>query len=166
MAAIYSNGGNRWNILGFNFTKRDALSSVYKISMAYLHTTYSLPTLTRRRIWALHEFTEHFTVKNCISPWLITEILQHRFTHVIPITSRRKEIVWKRPFCCNTLSTVCKRSEMNAWWLCVNSGSFFYFAAVIYNIQWYHLKRLKFDHQTQFGRSRNRAFSRVGKLDE
>ena len=35
MAAIYSNGGNRWNILGFNFTKRDALSSVYKISMAH-----------------------------------------------------------------------------------------------------------------------------------
>ena len=33
MAAIYSNGGNRWNILGFNFTKRDAQSSVYKISM-------------------------------------------------------------------------------------------------------------------------------------
>jgi hypothetical protein len=33
MAAIYSNGGNRWNILGFNFTKRDALSSVYKISL-------------------------------------------------------------------------------------------------------------------------------------
>ena len=32
MAAIYSNGGNRWNILGFNFTKTDALSSVYKIS--------------------------------------------------------------------------------------------------------------------------------------
>jgi hypothetical protein len=34
MAAIYSNGGNRWNILGFNFTEGDALSSVYKISMA------------------------------------------------------------------------------------------------------------------------------------
>ena len=33
MAAIYSNGSNRWNILGFNFNKRDALSSVYKISM-------------------------------------------------------------------------------------------------------------------------------------
>jgi hypothetical protein len=33
MAAIYSNGGNRWNIFGFNFTKKDALSSVYKISM-------------------------------------------------------------------------------------------------------------------------------------
>ena len=33
MAAIYSNGGNRWNILGFNFTKRDALSSLHKISM-------------------------------------------------------------------------------------------------------------------------------------
>ena len=29
----YTNGGNRWNILGFNFTKRDALSSLYKISM-------------------------------------------------------------------------------------------------------------------------------------
>ena len=25
--------GNRWNIIGFNFTERDALSSVYKISM-------------------------------------------------------------------------------------------------------------------------------------
>ena len=37
MAAIYSNGGNRWNILGFNFTKRDALSSVYKISMITQH---------------------------------------------------------------------------------------------------------------------------------
>jgi hypothetical protein len=33
MAAIYSNGGNRWNILGFSFTKRDALSNLYKISM-------------------------------------------------------------------------------------------------------------------------------------
>jgi hypothetical protein len=38
MAAIYSNGGNRWNILGFNFTKRDALSSLYKISMAVSNT--------------------------------------------------------------------------------------------------------------------------------
>jgi hypothetical protein len=37
MAAIYSNGGNRWNILAFNFTKRDALSSVYKISMRSTH---------------------------------------------------------------------------------------------------------------------------------
>ena len=37
MAAIYSNGGNRWNILGFNFTKSDALSSaVYKISMVLI----------------------------------------------------------------------------------------------------------------------------------
>jgi hypothetical protein len=39
MAAIYSNGGNRWNILGFNFTKRDALSSVYKTSMVQYHMT-------------------------------------------------------------------------------------------------------------------------------
>ena len=38
MAAIYSNGGNRWNILGFNFTKRDALSSVYKISMVAIQS--------------------------------------------------------------------------------------------------------------------------------
>ena len=37
MAAIYSNGGNRWDILGFNFTKRDVLSSVYKISMFQTH---------------------------------------------------------------------------------------------------------------------------------
>jgi hypothetical protein len=37
MAAIYSNGGNRWNILGFNFTERDALSSVYKISLLIIH---------------------------------------------------------------------------------------------------------------------------------
>jgi hypothetical protein len=39
MAAIYSNGGNRWNILGFNFSKRDALSSLYKISMVELERT-------------------------------------------------------------------------------------------------------------------------------
>ena len=41
MAAIYSNGGNRWNILGFNFTKRDALSSVYKISMIHPRINYA-----------------------------------------------------------------------------------------------------------------------------
>ena len=33
MTAIYSNGVNRWNVLGFSCTKRDALSSLYKISM-------------------------------------------------------------------------------------------------------------------------------------
>jgi hypothetical protein len=38
MAAIYSNGGNRWNILGFNFTKRDALSVVY---IRYLWCVYN-----------------------------------------------------------------------------------------------------------------------------
>ena len=42
MAAIYSNGGNRWNILGFNFTKRDALSSVYKISMLMADACFRL----------------------------------------------------------------------------------------------------------------------------
>jgi hypothetical protein len=45
MDAIYSNGGNRWNILGFNFTKRDALSSVYKISMV----SYSLEKISSKR---------------------------------------------------------------------------------------------------------------------
>jgi hypothetical protein len=44
MAAIYSNGGNRWNILGFNFTKKDALSSVYKISMMGSDKTRNIPT--------------------------------------------------------------------------------------------------------------------------
>ena len=41
MTAIYSNGGNRWNILGFNFTKRDALSSLYKIFMHSTHFIYT-----------------------------------------------------------------------------------------------------------------------------
>ena len=45
MAAIYSNGGNRWNILGFNFTKIDALSSVYKISMVDLHTAHKIDNI-------------------------------------------------------------------------------------------------------------------------
>jgi hypothetical protein len=36
MAAINSNGGNRWNILGLNFTKRDALSSVQYIRYLWL----------------------------------------------------------------------------------------------------------------------------------
>jgi hypothetical protein len=40
MAVIYSNGGDRWNILGFNFTKRDALSSVYKISMVWSKNSF------------------------------------------------------------------------------------------------------------------------------
>jgi hypothetical protein len=40
-AAIYSNGGNRWNILGFNVTKRDVLSSVYKISMVAMAINFT-----------------------------------------------------------------------------------------------------------------------------
>jgi hypothetical protein len=63
MAAIYSNGGNRWNILGFNFTKRDALSSVYKISMVTMRYDASRlvaslgnsPTLMQRL-----EFTHYY----------------------------------------------------------------------------------------------------------
>ena len=51
--AIYSNGGNCWNILGFNFNKRDGLSSVYKISMVYtckphINHKYSLVIITPR----------------------------------------------------------------------------------------------------------------------
>jgi hypothetical protein len=48
MAAIYSNGGNRWNILGFNFTKRDALSSLYKISMMVPHCVINFKLGTRQ----------------------------------------------------------------------------------------------------------------------
>jgi hypothetical protein len=47
MAAMYSNGGNRWNILGFNFTKRDALSSVYKISMSAARVFLRFPKVSR-----------------------------------------------------------------------------------------------------------------------
>ena len=47
MAAIYSNRGNRWNIIGFNFTKRDALSSLYKISMVVACMYFQLLTYIR-----------------------------------------------------------------------------------------------------------------------
>jgi hypothetical protein len=50
MAAIYSNGGNRWNILGFNFTKRDALSSVYKISMGLTRIFHEIFAVFARHI--------------------------------------------------------------------------------------------------------------------
>jgi hypothetical protein len=49
MAAISSNGGNRWDILGFNFTKRDALSSVYKISMYQSHCRTKIEKIIKRR---------------------------------------------------------------------------------------------------------------------
>jgi hypothetical protein len=42
---MYSNGDNRWNILGFNFTKRDVLSSVYKISMVRINSVKNVITL-------------------------------------------------------------------------------------------------------------------------
>jgi hypothetical protein len=42
MAAIYSNGGNRWNILDFDFTKRDALSSLYKIPMPDIDRLFNI----------------------------------------------------------------------------------------------------------------------------
>jgi hypothetical protein len=50
MAAIYSNGGNRWNIFGFNFSKRDALSSVYKISMGQTNMHVAINRLFKRVI--------------------------------------------------------------------------------------------------------------------
>jgi hypothetical protein len=56
MAAIYSNGGNRWNILGFNFTKRDALSSLYKISMLEAFLLLPLPALPQTVQLSTHLF--------------------------------------------------------------------------------------------------------------
>jgi hypothetical protein len=56
MAAIYSNGGNRWNILGFNFNKRDALSSVYKISMGLL---YVYPLTSRTLLENVQQSQQH-----------------------------------------------------------------------------------------------------------
>jgi hypothetical protein len=47
MAAIYSNGGNRWNILGFNFTKRDALAS-YLVYIRYLWFSPGAPVSSHR----------------------------------------------------------------------------------------------------------------------
>ena len=64
MAAIYSNGGNRWNILDFNFTKRDALSSVYKISMVPI-TCYCL----RGNFFQCHVFAAMKSVQNLKSFW-------------------------------------------------------------------------------------------------
>jgi hypothetical protein len=56
MAAIYSKGGNRWNILDFNFTKRDALSSVYEISMLIYLITEHITTL-EGSVWSLSQPT-------------------------------------------------------------------------------------------------------------
>jgi hypothetical protein len=35
MAAIYSNGGNRWNILGFNFTMRYLVYTAISIKVVH-----------------------------------------------------------------------------------------------------------------------------------
>ena len=59
MAAIHSNGGNRWNILGFNFTKRDALSSVYKISMGILYHISMIDICDSEAIFELSEKTQN-----------------------------------------------------------------------------------------------------------
>jgi hypothetical protein len=65
MAAIYSNGDNRWNILGFNFTKRDALSSVYKIPMC---STLEIKTRVPQ-----NKNTAHFIVNIAIFESLLFE---------------------------------------------------------------------------------------------
>jgi hypothetical protein len=65
MAAIYSNGGNRWNIFGFNFTKRDALSSVYKISMI---PTSKTRTFFRSRSGSRNEEKESGVNEQVIKP--------------------------------------------------------------------------------------------------
>ena len=70
MAAIYSNGGNRWNILGFNFNKRDALSSVYKISMIESHRSNvdDMPTISWR---ILHSNINNDDERKCIEAFEI-----------------------------------------------------------------------------------------------
>jgi hypothetical protein len=62
MAAIYSNGSNRWNILGFNFTKRDALSSVYKISMFTMQLEMYLAVLWLVLCLLSWKCEVHFTI--------------------------------------------------------------------------------------------------------
>ena len=57
MAAIYSNGGNRWNILDFNFTIRDALSSEYKISMGKMDNRLAT-SLWRFWLCSLHQVSK------------------------------------------------------------------------------------------------------------
>ena len=47
MAAIYSNGGNRWNILGFNFTKRDAIYIIYLWLILFMRLI-TLPSRTNK----------------------------------------------------------------------------------------------------------------------
>ena len=47
--------GNRWNILGFNFTKRDALSSVYKISMKITYKHYKFHATFLHRVVIKYE---------------------------------------------------------------------------------------------------------------
>jgi hypothetical protein len=69
MAAIYSNGDNRWNIFGFNFTKRDALSSVYKISMC---STLEIKTRVPQ-----NKNTAHFIVNIAIFESLLFEGVIH-----------------------------------------------------------------------------------------
>ena len=81
MAAIYSNGGNRWNILGFNFTKRDALSSVYKISMVwYPHTLIFFATL--------HTTNHNLNTKSSSDQHdCVTELKYNHLHHDINISS-------------------------------------------------------------------------------
>jgi hypothetical protein len=76
MAAIYSNGSNRWNILGFNFTKRDALSSVYKISMIltgkwYIDTVNKMATKSIDILYTLDSASNYSAIKK-MKPWLQT----------------------------------------------------------------------------------------------
>ena len=75
MAAIYSNGGNRWNILGFNFNKRDALSSVYKISMdkAYAKVAEVITQLMTRPGLIVFVITNPFFLK-AMSDFILLKI--------------------------------------------------------------------------------------------
>ena len=76
--------GNRWNILGFNFTKSDALSSVCKISMFD-------PDLKNLRV-------KHWTSKRCLFLNLWRE--QFRTDRVISGINKREGLTW--PFLVGT----------------------------------------------------------------
>jgi hypothetical protein len=86
MAAIYSNGGNHWNILGFSFNKRDALSSVYKISMGqanftacpvWMHTQSNITKI-------IFLYVYHSETKRGISHYLASSLFLLLILKIVP----------------------------------------------------------------------------------
>jgi hypothetical protein len=97
MAAIYSNGGNRWNILGFNFTKRDALSSLYKISMDLSHAKTAF-CLTKPYIDVflgsrIHAHEQISLVQQLTWPALDQSFLARKNCQLLPSTHEQIKLV-------------------------------------------------------------------------